>query len=174
MAFLVWRVTEQYRARRLGVRRGRRGRNPEPRGTVEEDMKTRLALPALTVLALVIAACSTGATPSPSPTGPAPTPTPIAADVSSPADAAALVIATNPLFEGAAELNPDMIGASKYWEAQALDDGAFQITMTIGWGDCQAGCIERHTWIYNVTADGQLTLVEESGDPLPAGSFPPG
>jgi hypothetical protein len=137
-------------------------------------MKTRLALPVLLAVTLALAACSTAATPSPSPTGPAPTPTPIAADVTTAADAASLVIATNPLFEGAAELNPDMIGASRYWEAQALNDGGFQITMTLGWGDCPAGCIERHTWVYNVTADGQLTLVEESGDPLPEGSFPPG
>jgi hypothetical protein len=137
-------------------------------------MKTRLALPALLALSVVLGACTNGSTTPPSPTGPAPTPTPIAADVNSAADAAALVIATNPLFEGAAELNPDMIGASKYWEAEVLADGAFQITMTLGWGDCPAGCVERHTWIYNVAADGQLTLVEESGDPLPAGSFPPG
>ena len=174
MAILVGRVILSTRLGAQGFAGARAGRNPEPRGTVEDDMKIRLAQPALVVLAFVLAACSTAGTPAPSPTGPAPTPTPIAADVNSAADAAALVIATNPLFEGAAELNPDMIGASKYWEAQALDDGAFQITMTIGWGDCPAGCIERHVWVYNVTADGALTLVEESGDPLPPGSFPPG
>ena len=141
----------------------------------------RLALPALLTLTFVLTACSTGGNASPSPTGPtsppptvAPTPTPIAADVDSAADAAAIVIASDPRFEGATELTPDVIGASRYWEAVALNDGAYRITLTLGWGDCPAGCVERHTWVYQVTASGGLTLIEESGDPLPEGSFPPG
>jgi hypothetical protein len=137
-------------------------------------MTSRVALPALIALGLFLSACSMDKGASPGATQPAPTPTPIAADVASSQDAAALVIATDPRFEGATELSPDLIGASRYWEATALADGAYQIKLTLGWGDCPSGCIERHTWVFMVTADGQVTLVEESGDPLPEGSFPAG
>ena len=137
-------------------------------------MKTRIALLAVITVSTLLAACSNDGGRSPGASNPAPTPTPIAADVASPADAAARVIATDPRFEGAIELSPDIIGASKYWEAEALDGGAYQITMTIGWGDCPAGCINRHVWVYSVSADGQVELIEESGDPIPDGSLPPG
>jgi hypothetical protein len=43
----------------------------------------------------------------------------------------------------------------------------WQVTVTKGWGDCQAGCIERHTWVFAVDATGTVTLVSEEGDPLP-------
>jgi hypothetical protein len=40
----------------------------------------------------------------------------------------------------------------------------------MGWGDCQAGCISRHVWVYDVDAGGAVTLVEERGDPFEDGS----
>jgi hypothetical protein len=148
-------------------------------------MKTRLPVIVIVALASVLAACSTGAGRSPassspvaspsSPPGstsPAPTPTPIAADVASPEDAAALVIATDPRFEGAISLTSDIIGASKWWEAEALPDGAYRISLTIGWGDCPAGCINHHVWVFEVTAAGSLTLLEESGDAVPDSGLP--
>ena len=153
-------------------------------------MKPRIGLPLVLALSLVFAACSAGgagvspaatgtsapaaATDPPSSPSPRPTPTPIAAEVNSAADAAALVIAKDPRFTGATELSSDMIGASRYWQATVLDGGAYEIALTLGWGDCPSGCIEQHTWVYRVTADGQVSLLEESGDPVPEGSFPPG
>ncbi|HLK60822.1 MAG TPA: hypothetical protein VKU00_29935 [Chthonomonadaceae bacterium] len=35
-----------------------------------------------------------------------------------------------------------------------------------GWGDCSAGCIDRHYWTFTLTSDGSLAL-QESGTPLP-------
>ncbi len=155
-------------------------------------MRTRSAPPILIVLVLLAGACSsgTGRTPGPlppaaSPTpgstlaGPTPTmagpgPTPIAVDVSSPEAAAALVIASDPRFEGAIEMTPDVIGASKWWAALALQNGAYRITVTVGWGDCPSGCINRHTWAFRVTATGDVTLLEESGDPLMEEAVPQG
>jgi len=134
------------------------------------DLRLRRTGPAGILLLLLVAACGAGAaspSPSPAPTI-RPTPTPIAATVGSPADAAALVIATNPMFAGAMELRPDVIGASKYWKAEPLDGGGYRIELTIGWGDCPAGCIERHVWTYDVDASGGLTLVSETGDPVPS------
>ena len=37
----------------------------------------------------------------------------------------------------------------------------------VGWGDCQAGCIDRHTWTYQVGRDGTVTFQGETGPPLP-------
>ena len=131
------------------------------------NLPTRLA-PFAAIL-LLVAACSTAASPSPSPAPtPRPTPTPIAATVTSPADAAALVIATNRMFTGTTELRPDVIGASRWWKAEALDGGGYRIEITIGWGDCPAGCIERHVWTYEVDASGAVELVSETGDPVPS------
>ena len=150
-------------------------------------MKTPLGLPVLAFLTvLVVAACtdagrsgssaptSTAPAGTPTPTLEAPSPTPIAVDVASPADAAALVIATDPRFEGAIALTPDVIGASKWWQATPLAEGAYRVTMTLGWGDCPSGCISTHMWAFRVTADGQVTLLEEAGDPVPEGDLPPG
>jgi hypothetical protein len=40
----------------------------------------------------------------------------------------------------------------------------------VGWGDCPAGCINEHRWTYAVSSTGDVDLVDESGDPLPADS----
>jgi len=127
------------------------------------------ALLAVSLLVGAVAACSAGAAPAstPTPTG-RPTPTPIVVRVASPADAAALVIATSPQFTGATELKPDLIGASKYWKAEALADGGYRIELTIGWGDCMAGCIERHVWTFEVDAAGGVKLVGETGNAVPS------
>jgi hypothetical protein len=155
-------------------------------------MRTRSASPILVVLVLFVGACSsgTGRTPSllppaasstpgstlagPTPTMSDPGPTQIPTDVSSPEAAAALVIASDPRFEGAIEMTPDVIGASKWWAARVLQDGAYRITLTVGWGDCQSGCINQHTWAFRVTATGDVTLLEESGDPLAEEAGPQG
>ena len=119
--------------------------------------------------AILVAACAAAGAPSPStnPTPSArPTPTPIVAPVRTAEQAAALVIATNPLFVGARPLNPEMMGASKWWKATPLAGGGYSIEVTIGWGDCPAGCINRHVWTFEVTANGQVKLVTETGDPV--------
>jgi len=158
----------------LGPTRYRRG-----------SMKTRFGPPVLAVLIVIIVAACTDAgrsgsaaptstapagTPSTTPT--APGPTPIAVDVASAADAAALVIATDPRFEGAIALTPDVIGASRWWEATPLAGGGYHVTITIGWGDCPSGCIDEHVWDFEVSADGQVTFLGESGDPISSGAIP--
>lgn len=115
--------------------------------------------------ALALAACGGGAAASPSA---APTPTPTAGPAATAAEAAALVIATNPLFAGALELDANLIGASKWWVATPNSSGGYTIVMTVGWGDCPAGCISRHTWTFEVGPDGGLSLVSESGEAVPS------
>ncbi|HTK44744.1 MAG TPA: hypothetical protein VL749_05290 [Patescibacteria group bacterium] len=124
---------------------------------------------AASLLVATLAACSAAGAPTPTPVPTVrPTPTPIVARVSSPADAAALVIATNPIFSGTMELRPDVIGASRWWTATALPSGGYRVELTIGWGDCMAGCIERHVWTFDVDANGAVKLVSETGDSVPS------
>ena len=122
-------------------------------------------------LSAVLAACGSAGGPGTSPSTPPsarPTPTPITVPASTKEAAAALVVASNPLFTGTTEYDPDMIGASRWWKATALPDGGWSIELMIGWGDCPAGCIERHVWVYEVTPVGAVTLKSESGDEVPA------
>jgi hypothetical protein len=123
---------------------------------------------AISLLLVALAACNAAGVPSPTPEPSLrPTPTPITAPVAAPEDAAALVIATDPRFAGAIELTPDIIGASKWWKAEPLASGGYRIELTIGWGDCPSGCIDRHVWTFDVDATGGVTLVSESGDEVP-------
>ncbi|SRR6266545_4433353 len=130
----------------------------------------------LPLAAFLLAACGPGGgsgsespTPSSSPTpSGGPTPTPIGSPVASVDEAAAVVIASDARFSGVTKYDPNLIGANAWWEGEATTDG-FAIKITIGWGDCPAGCIYRHVWNYTVTPGGDLTLVSESGDPLGSG-----
>ncbi|MES2209386.1 MAG: hypothetical protein V4515_04285 [Chloroflexota bacterium] len=138
-------------------------------------MNTRLSLVLLPALIVLTAGCSSGSGASPSPSTPtaaptpAPTSSPAAAKVRTPDDAAALIGASDQRFLGIGKQNPDVIGASAWWTSDPIADGGFRMTYVVGWGDCQAGCISRHQWIFEVTADGKVTLVDESGDPLQDG-----
>jgi hypothetical protein len=80
------------------------------------------------------------------------------------------VIALDPRFTGLQAKNPDLIGGCCFYEATPTAHG-YQVLVELGWGDCPAGCINRHRWTYAVTSDGTTTLVSETGDPVPAG-FP--
>ncbi|MEO8469075.1 MAG: hypothetical protein ABI573_05360 [Chloroflexota bacterium] len=120
-------------------------------------------------LALAVAACGgggTGPTPSPTPTAP-PVGSPGPA-VTTPAQAATRVGETDQRFLGIAEQSSALIGASAWWTAEATADGGFRVTFTSGWGDCPAGCINKHNWLFEVSAAGVVTSGGESGDPVPA------
>jgi hypothetical protein len=87
--------------------------------------------------------------------------------------AAAAALATDPRFAGIGPLDPNVIGACCSWSSVATNDG-WTVTIEVGWGDCPAGCIDRHHWVYAVARDGTVTLVREDGPPLPAGVPPLG
>lgn len=125
----------------------------------------------LALFATLLLACG-GAAPSPSPAPtPTPSPTPVA-EVTSAAQAAALVFASDDRFARMQPLRADLIGQSAWFEASE-DGTGFAVTVTVGAGDCQAGCIERHTWSYHVDRDGTLTLVGEQGDDITPEPGPP-
>lgn len=139
---------------------------------------TLLSMIALTLLA---AACTGAAgTPTGTPTVTAPptphpsaSPTPVPVSVTTPEQAVARVILAEPRLTGIAPQDPNLIGqASWYTVAPASGVGAFVVNVRIGWGDCQAGCIDEHTWVYAVSLDGTVSVVSEAGDPLPADAWP--
>jgi hypothetical protein len=119
---------------------------------------------ALTIvsLSLALAACgsSGGAASATAPAG-----------ITTGAGAAAAVATRSPLFDGIGSKDPDVIGASAWWTAtpvgSATPPSAWTVVYEVGWGDCQAGCIDRHTWTYRVGADGSVTFQSEDGAALP-------
>lgn len=154
----------------------------------QRRMRTKLATPrprvasALLVAALVLGACSAGtgggssSLPSGSPTASA-APTASSAPSSSAPGAGAIktaedafraVQARSPWFDGLGPKDPQLIGQAGWWEAKPSANGSWQVTVQMGWGDCQAGCIDHHTWLWSVSSDGVVALVSESGPGLPA------
>lgn len=93
----------------------------------------------------------------------------VAAAVSDGVSAHEAVVATGAPFAGWREVG-SLIGMSQYWEASPIPGsaGEWAVVYTYGWGDCQAGCIDRHSWSFTVDAQGLVTYVGESGPALPA------
>jgi hypothetical protein len=114
---------------------------------------------------LIVAACSSAAS-TPAPSGsPPPAPRP----VTSVEDAAARVIEVHPSLEGVGPKDPNMIGACCSWTGAETGDG-YTVMFEVGWGDCPAGCINRHTWTFAVSKDGAVTILAENGPPVPPGT----
>jgi len=113
-------------------------------------------------LFLVLVAACAGLEPAASGAG-APTPTAIVVDDA--ASAMAAVRTRSPLFDGIERRNRDLIGQGSWWDAEPVE-GGWRVTVEVGWGDCQAGCIDRHTWTYLVEQDGTVAFQGETGLPL--------
>ena len=128
-------------------------------------MRTRPAvlLLAAALLVALLPRCGAGAAPTPAPPS----------EVRTAEEAAAAVAAANPIFDGIGQLDPDLIGQGDFWEAVPRDaadpPGSWTVTFQLGWGDCQAGCINRHTWTYEVLRDGTVIFESEQGSPLEGG-----
>jgi hypothetical protein len=152
-------------------------RNPQPTDAVDTAVSVRRLFVGLAI-ALAVGACSNAAatsTPPVSTTGPVPTPTPSASaapsGVGSAAQAAALVLASDPHFASVRPGDPNLIGQCCTYEAVDAAPG-YQVTVNLGWGDCPAGCISHHQSTFHVDPDGTITIVGQSGDenpPTPSG-----
>jgi len=135
------------------------------------------ALPMIALLAaLVVAGCGGAAGPASAPPAASTPPTATPAASATPggavlteAEAVARVLAQDPRFSGIGPTDPNLIGQSAWYEVSPAVVG-WRVTVTVGWGDCQAGCINRHIWVYDVDPAGAVTLVEERGDPVGDGS----
>jgi hypothetical protein len=129
---------------------------------------------------VVVAACGGSAAGSASPSPSAAPPASPAASagsaspdgpVDSPEEAVERALAQDPMFADIERFDPDMIGACCFYKV-AEADGGYQVTIEIGWGDCPAGCINRHNWVYAVADSGEVLLLEETGPSLEPGVAP--
>jgi hypothetical protein len=82
------------------------------------------------------------------------------------ADAIRRVLGQDARFEGIGPKNQDLVGQSAWYEVANAEDG-WQISVRIGWGDCPAGCIKQHRWVYTASRVGDVSLLSEDGDALP-------
>ncbi len=127
--------------------------------------RTPLTILAIAAL-LLVAACGSSAGSSPSPS-----PSPSAGPVTTAEAAFARIVAVEPRLAGIGPVEPDVIGQSAWYEATPAGDD-FRVEVYVGWGDCIAGCIEHHSWVYTVARDGTVTLVEEAGSAVPDNEWP--
>lgn len=151
--------------------------------TLRPSRSSRAFVPVIAVLLLAVA-CSLPVSPSQSPpppsspplppsTSPLPSVNPTPATINSAQAAAAVVLASDLRFAAIGVRDPNLIGQCCWWTATPAADG-YDVTIEIGWGDCPAGCIDRHRWLYSVATDGTIRLDREDGPPVPAGIPGPG
>lgn len=119
---------------------------------------------AVLVAALTICACASAGSP-PGSAGST------AGQVDSPEAAVARVVAENPALAGIGPEDPELVGACCFWRATETDEG-FEVLIEVGWGDCPAGCIDRHRWTYAVGREGSVELVGEEGPAVPPEVLP--
>jgi Carboxypeptidase regulatory-like domain len=118
------------------------------------------------LIAIVVGACAASG-------GPSGTPPVSGPPATTPDAAVARVVGHEPRLVGIAPQNPDAIGQSSWYEvAPASGVGAFVVQVRVGWGDCEAGCIDEHRWTYAVAPDGTVRVVAESGSPVPDDAWP--
>jgi hypothetical protein len=93
--------------------------------------------------------------------------------VTTEAQAVARILQIEPRLMGMTPRDPNAIGQASWYEvAPASGVGAFVASVRVGWGDCEAGCINEHTWVYAVGPNGEVTIQSEGGEPVPAGVWP--
>jgi hypothetical protein len=136
------------------------------------------------IVAIVLSGCASTGRTSPDPTAlpssspvststaaSSPTAAPVA--VTSPEQAFAQVIVAEPRLAGIMAYDPDLIGQSSWYRVEEAPAGdGFAIEVRVGWGDCPAGCIDEHTWTYEVATDGRVTIEADAGPPVPAEAWP--
>jgi hypothetical protein len=91
--------------------------------------------------------------------------------IDTPAEAHEAVLETGAPFGDFAFLGDGLIGASQYYEVKGEPGSAASwiVIYTYGWGDCPAGCISRHTFVYQVDpVTGEVRFDRQEGEALPA------
>ena len=131
----------------------------------------RLSAARFLLAALFIAAAVAGCAGTASGTDPRPTLAP--GPVTTPADALARVVAFEPRLAGIKPFDTGLIGQSSSFTVEpASGVGVFVVMVRVGWGDCQAGCISEHSWVYAVGPDGAVSVSSEGGPAVPPDAWP--
>ena len=91
--------------------------------------------------------------------------------IATPEDAHAAVLAAGGPFDEFTYNDGALIGATKYYEVKGEpgSDAIWIVVYTYGWNDCEAGCINGHSFVYQVDPlTGAATFDSHQGDVLPA------
>jgi hypothetical protein len=91
--------------------------------------------------------------------------------IATPEDAHAAVLAAGGPFDEFTYNDGALIGAAKYYEVkgEAGSDAIWIAVYTYGWNDCESGCINGHSFVYQVDPlTGAATFDSHKGDALPA------
>jgi hypothetical protein len=91
--------------------------------------------------------------------------------IATPEDAHAAVLAAGGPFDEFTYNDGELIGATKYYDVKGESGSAASwiVVYTYGWNDCEAGCINAHSFVYQVDPlTGAATLDSHQGDVLPA------
>lgn len=100
-------------------------------------------------------------------------PTPSSSGVTSPADAIARVVGHEPRLAGIRPFDSGLIGQSSWYTVEAGSGvGAYVVEVRVGWGDCESGCIDEHGWVFAVAPDRTVSIVSETGPPVPPDVWP--
>jgi len=123
--------------------------------------------------ALLVVACVGAGAPARSPSASS---SPVAIGdglVDTPEEAIAAVVAHDPRFATIPPYRADLIGQSAWYKVAAASGvGAYVVEVQVGWGDCPAGCIDRHTWIFAILPDGTVNQQSETGAVVPPAQWP--
>lgn len=131
----------------------------------------KLLLPLALLLAAVAPAAAADESPAPeavpftvsSYSGALPTATPESAHAS--------VLAAGGPFDEFTYNDGALIGATKYYDVKGEpgSDATWIVVYTYGWNDCESGCINGHSFVYQVDPlTGAATFDSHQGDALPA------
>ena len=91
--------------------------------------------------------------------------------IATPEDAHAAVLASGGPFDEFTYNDGALIGATKYYDVKGEpgSDAIWIVVYTYGWNDCEAGCINGHSFVYQVDPlTGAATFDSHQGDVLPA------
>jgi hypothetical protein len=91
--------------------------------------------------------------------------------IATPEDAHAAVLAAGGPFGEFTYNDGALIGATKYYDVKgdAGSAATWIVVYTYGWNDCEAGCINAHSFVYQVDPlTGAATFDSHQGDVLPA------
>ena len=91
--------------------------------------------------------------------------------IATPEDAHAAVLAAGGPFDEFTYNDGALIGATKYYDVkgEARSAAIWIVVYTYGWNDCESGCINGHSFVYQVDPlTGAATFDSHQGDVLPA------
>jgi len=91
--------------------------------------------------------------------------------IATPEDAHAAVLAAGAPFDEFTYNDGALIGAAKYYDVKGEpgSDAIWIAVYTYGWNDCESGCINGHSFVYQVDPlTGSATFDSHQGDALPA------